>query len=211
MADAMDVGERRGLTFAANLLEGTKSIGFGAEVRRLAQGLALAGGFGFALGMREGGVSLVVHAVGAPLGLAAVAVLGTPALLIGLLHVGAPIDVLRVVRSTARTVATAGLMLGGLAPLAALMMVTSEDVWGAATFAWMALAVAGALALRTLFQEVGRMMTEQPGVAMAGGYATAVAFGMFASLLAARVWLATLPVLLPDSTSAPAAQERSPS
>jgi hypothetical protein len=62
------------------------------ELTRLASGLGLASLYGLALGARSGGLALVQHALGASAGLAAVAVLGIPALFVLLALVNAPVS-----------------------------------------------------------------------------------------------------------------------
>ncbi|MBN2196300.1 MAG: hypothetical protein JW751_26035, partial [Polyangiaceae bacterium] len=129
--------------------------------RQLAKGLALASVFGVSLGLREGGWAIPIHGVGVPLGLVAVVALGAPAFLIGLLHAGLRIDAVRVFEMAVRAIGTAGSMLGGLAPLAALVLVSSEETLDASIFAWLALVTSGALAVRTLFREVqDELLTE---------------------------------------------------
>jgi hypothetical protein len=144
---------------------------------------------------------MLVHGVGVPLGLAVGVVLGTPAFLVGLLHVGVKIDAAGVLAIAARAVATAGLVLGGLAPLAALVLVSSEEAWGAAVFAWIALLSAGALALRSLGRGIRELLGTAPSERRFAGYAIALAFALVTALLAVRVWTMTLPVLSPWPTA----------
>jgi len=56
---------------------------FGDIARSTCVSFALAGIFAIAIGARYGALSLAIHAVGVPLGLAAVAVLGGPAFFVG--------------------------------------------------------------------------------------------------------------------------------
>ena len=66
-----------------------------AVLRRFGAALALSAAFGIALGMRKGGVALLWHGGGVPLGFVVVALLVAPAFFIGLLHVGVRVEVRR--------------------------------------------------------------------------------------------------------------------
>jgi hypothetical protein len=138
---------------------------------------------------------LVVHALGVPLAFTVVAALGAPAFLIGLWHVGLKVDALRVFEIAVNSLSSAGLMLGGLAPLTALVLVSSEEAWGAAAFVWCALLISGAMAVRTLFREARQLFAGEQLRVRVGAYAVAIGFALLASLLALRVFTMTLPAL----------------
>src|SRR5690606_21991871 len=94
---------------------------------RLGTGAALSAIYGIALGAREGGIALLVHAIGVPAALLAVCGLGLPALFIVLALFDAPLSPTKAIAAAARGCASAGLVLAGLAPLAALYVVGSES------------------------------------------------------------------------------------
>jgi hypothetical protein len=181
-------------TATGALLDGGE-VAWAGVLRRLGAALALSAAFGTALGMRGGGVGLARHAAGVPLGLAVVAVLVAPALFIGLLHTGVRVEAGRVGDALARAAATAGLMLAGLAPLAALVAVSSESPRSAAAFGWLGLTLAGALGLRQLARDVAPLLAAEAGRTRLQARCAILAFGVVSALLAARVWAAVLPVL----------------
>ncbi|MCA9645884.1 MAG: hypothetical protein KC492_34575, partial [Myxococcales bacterium] len=100
----------------------------GREIaRRVCIGLGLSSLYGVALGARVGAQSLFQHAVGVPLGLILVALVGAPSVFVFLSMCRAPIDGHAIAGSVARSVASAGVLLAGLAPAAALFVVSSES------------------------------------------------------------------------------------
>jgi len=166
-----------------------------AEAARFATGAGLAALYGLALGARDGGAALLRHALGVPAALLAVAGLGVPALFIALALFDAPLDPSRVAAAAARGSASAGLLLAGLAPAAALYVVSSEDGSAAALAGAFGLFVGGLAGLVRLLRELGRSAGWGSGSARVGtGLAFAV-FALFATALAARVWWSTLPLL----------------
>src|SRR5580658_3050606 len=114
-------------SFASALLESNAASTWVDEARRLGVAASLAAVLGVALGLRKGGLALASGAAGAPLGILAVSALAAPALAILLALANAPIDAKDLARATTRAAAKAGLLLAGLAPLAALFVVTVED------------------------------------------------------------------------------------
>lgn len=101
--------------------------------RRAGIGAILAAAYGIAIGTREGGLAPLVHAAGVPAALAAVTLLGLPALDIALALFDAPLSPRRAAGSAVQGVASAGLVLAGIAPLAALYVVTSASTGAAST------------------------------------------------------------------------------
>jgi len=166
-----------------------------ALVRRLGAALALSSAFGIALGMRRGGIALLWHGAGVPLGFAVVAVLVAPAFFIGLLHVGVRVEVRQVADALSRAAATSGLVLAGLSPLAALVVVSSEDAVTAAAFGWLGLALGGALGFRQLNGDLARMLASEAWARRIRARLMALGFALVSALLAARVWGAALRVL----------------
>ena len=69
---------------------------------RVATGAALSAVYGVALGAREGGSALLVHAIGVPAALLAVCTLGLPALFIVLALFDAPLSPIKAAGAAAR-------------------------------------------------------------------------------------------------------------
>jgi hypothetical protein len=168
---------------------------WGALLRRLGAALALSAVFGIALGLRRGGLALPLHGVGVPLGFAVVALIVAPAFFIGLLHTGLRVSAQQVGDALSRAAATSGLVLAALAPLAALVVVTSETAVWAATFAWLGLTLAGALGLRQLARDVARLLADEPLARWFWVWCATSCFALVSALLSMRVWASALPVL----------------
>lgn len=164
------------------------------ELGRLAAGLALAAVYGLALGARSGGVSLVQHALGACAGLAAVGVLGVPSLYVLLALIDAPVSPSAMLSATARALASAGFVLAGLAPSAALLAVTIESPSAVAIVSRAGLTLAGGIGLYQLRQSVGISLVHLPLAQRLKCRVLLLGFCIFAMALAARVWFA-LPIL----------------
>ena len=164
------------------------------ELVRLAAGLGLAAVYGLALGARSGGVALVQHALGASAGLAAVGVLGMPALFVLLSLVNAPVSPSAMLSAGARSLASAGFVLAGLAPSAALLAVTIESPEAAAFVTRAGLTLGGGIGLFQLLSSLRSMLVELPPQARLKCYGLLLGFCLFAIMLAARVWY-VLPIL----------------
>lgn len=165
------------------------------EARRLATGIALASTFGVAIGIRLGGPAIATHALGVVLGIAAVCGLAVPALAIVLALANASVDALDLSRATSRAAATAGLLLAGLAPGAALFAVTVEDAITVTMIGIGGLALAGALGMRTFVRELApRLATSNDRGRRLAKLALPV-FLVFATVLAARIWWIALPIV----------------
>ena len=182
-------------TWTEHLLSGGSAPTWSRETKRMITGLGLATLFGAALGLRTGGPAILFHAVGVPSGMIAVAVLAAPAFAIVLALANAPVHELSLARAVSRATASAGLVLGGLAPAAALFMVTVEDAITVTIMGSGFLLLAGALAMRSFATELA------PQLATGGARTrrlTALAMPMFlafSAILAARVWWMMLPAL----------------
>src|SRR5215217_7557001 len=112
-AEAFELTERarqdefRG--WAARLLE-EDSAATGADFAlRLGIGLGLSALYGVAIGTRHGGLALLQHSIGVPLGIVLVALVGAPSIFIFLSLCRAPLDVHAVVSTAVRGVLSAGL------------------------------------------------------------------------------------------------------
>ena len=165
-----------------------------AELVHLAAGLGFAALYGLALGARVGGLSLLRHALAASAGLSAVGVLGVPSLFVLLALADAPVSPNAMLAAGARALASTGFVLAGLAPSAALLVVSIESPSAAAFVARMGFALAGGIGLYQLASAVRGMLRELPLGLRFKSNALLAAFCLFAMLLAARVWGA-MPIL----------------
>jgi hypothetical protein len=182
-------------TWAQDLLYGATEKGWSQEGRRLLLGVGLSVLFGAAIGLRDGGAAILVHALGVPAGIAAVSGLAVPALAIVLALANAPIDALGLARATTRAASHAGLVLGGLAPAAALFAVSVEDAITVTVMGFGVLLLAGALAVRAFVRELGAPIAGADEHAKRLIAVALPAFALFASALALRVWWIALPIL----------------
>ena len=172
----------------------SQSQGAPHELARLGAGLGLASLYGLALGARSGGMALVQHALCASAGLAAVGALGIPALFVLLALVNAPVSPGAMLAAGARSLASAGFVLAGLSPSAALWAVTIESPEAAAFVTRAGLTLAGGIGLFQLTSSVRAMLDELPRPARLKCDALLLGFSLFAIMLAARVWY-WLPIL----------------
>lgn len=163
--------------------------------RRAATGLGLAALYGLALGARQGGLALLQHALGVPLALLVVGAVAAPSMFVFLSMFRAEIDAWTVASATARGVASAGLLLAGLAPAAALFVVSSETSRAASAAVLFGLVLSGGVALaRTIWEIVRSALTGQTISAFAA-MCISIGFAAFSVALAVRVWTAVLPVI----------------
>jgi hypothetical protein len=165
------------------------------EAVRLGSGLALSAVFGLALGVRAGGVSLLEHALGAPLGMLVVVVVAAPALLVRLALIDAPLRPARVSAAIAEAVFGAGLVLAGLSPAMAMLVVSIESPGAAAWMTGLGLTLGGSIGLVRLFAEIHQGLSAVSLVAKGRVLMTLVLFTALACALAARAWGAWLPLL----------------
>jgi len=164
------------------------------ELARLGAGLGLAALYGLALGARSGGVALLQHALVASAGLAAVGALGVPALFVLLALVNAPVSPSALLATAARSLGSAGFVLAGLAPSAALLAVTIESPEAAAFVTRAGLTLAGGIGLFQLLSSVRAMFAALPPEQRLKCNALLFGFCVFAITLAGRVWY-LLPIL----------------
>lgn len=164
------------------------------DLLTLASGLGFAALYGLALGARTGGISLLGHALASSAGLAAVGVLGVPSLFVILALLDTPVSPAAMLAASARALGSAGFVLAGLAPSAALLVVTIESADAAAFVARCGLLLGGGIGLYQLVSAVRRMLTQLPLGLRFKSNLLLFGFCVFATLLAARVWYA-LPIL----------------
>jgi hypothetical protein len=165
------------------------------EASRFATGLGLAALYGLALGTRQGGKAFLTHAAFVPAALAAVVGLGVPALYISLALFDAPIEPPRAIAAAARATARTGLVLAGLAPAAALFVVSSDAAGSAAGSAIVGLVVAGAIGLARMMGDLHGALDKAPAATRAKADLAFIGFAVFAVALSARIWWAALPLL----------------
>jgi hypothetical protein len=173
----------------------SSSSSWSLEGQRLLLAVALASLFGLALGLRQGGASIALAALGAPAGVAAVAFVAVPAFAIVLSLANAPVDLMDLARATSRASMRAGLFLAGLAPGAALIVVTVEDAITVTVAGLGALLLAGAIAARSFAGDLRPQLAAAPRATRAVMSLAMPAFLLFAAVLAARVWWLALPML----------------
>ncbi|MCA9627128.1 MAG: hypothetical protein KC766_05665 [Myxococcales bacterium] len=181
--------------WAARLIAHDPEISGREIARRVVVGLGLSSLYGVALGARVGAQSLFQHAAGVPLGLILVALVGAPSVFVFLSMCRAAIDGRAIAASVARSVASAGLLLAGLAPAAALFVVSSETAGAAAGAVTVGLWLGGGVALARMLADVLRQGFAGKAESALGALAVAGGFALFAIALATRVWGALLPIL----------------
>ena len=137
----------------------------------------------------------MVHALGVPLGLSLVVLVGAPSMFVFLSMCRAPMDGRALASTTARGLGSAGILLAGLAPAAALFVVSSATPAAASSTVLLGLIMGGGVALARTTWEVLRSSARGHAGSMLGGFGIAVGFAVFAVALAVRVWGAVLPIL----------------
>lgn len=180
-------------TWSSVLLGGGPS--FRSRMLCTVSGLLLASAYGVALGAREGGSSLLVHAVGVPAVLVAVACLGLPALFVVLSLCGVPLRVEGILDASTSAIAATGLGLAGIAPLTVLYAVTVGTAGSAAFVSAVGLLGVGSLGLSRLNRAIRAAFGDaDSGVRIVAGFVQLV-FSFFCVVLGWRLWLDVLPVL----------------
>lgn len=182
-------------TWATRLLSDEAQLSRAEIGRRIGVGLGLSALYGVALGARIGAGSLLQHALGVPLGLILVAMLGAPSVFVFLSICRAPIDTRSIASTLARSIASAGILLAGLAPAAALFVVSSETSGAASGMVVVGLLLGGGVALGRMLLEVVAQAASGGAESVLGALVVAGGFGLFAIALASRVWGALLPIL----------------
>jgi len=169
--------------------------GLADAVGRMVGSIGLAAIYGVALGAREGGMALAIHAWGVPAALLAVLALGVPAMLIVLALFDTPLRAGQVARCVGCGAAATGLTLAGLAPAAALFVVTSESHGAAALVAALGLALASLVGAAHLVVGLARLLDGVDRSKRSWAIVVLSGFVLFAAVLAVRVWQATVPIL----------------
>jgi hypothetical protein len=167
----------------------------GRDFSKLASGLALAAVYGLALGARSGGMGLLKHALGAPLGLTVVAAVAAPALFVRLALINAPLRPAQMVGAVAQGTFTAGLVLAGLSPAVAMLVVSIESAAAAAWMSGLGLWLAGGIGLFNLLASLHEHLIGTDFRTSSRGFLAIAIFSVLACALAARAWYAWLPLL----------------
>lgn len=177
-------------------LLGTRAAeGWAPEGQRFGIAIGLASLFGVAIGLRAGGPAIAAHALGVSVGMLAVCGLAVPALAIVLALVNASVDALGLARATSRAAATAGLLLAGFAPGAALFAVTVEDAITVTIVGVAGLGLAGLLAMRSFVRELAPQLAVSDVRARRLARVAIPLFLVFAAILGARIWWVMLPIV----------------
>ena len=129
------------------------------------------------------------------MGILAVCGLAVPALAIMLALANASVDGLGLARATSRAAATAGLVLAGFAPGAALFAVTVEDAITVTFVGASGLALAGVLGMRSFVRELAPQLNDSDDRARRLAKLAIPMFLVFASILGARIWWVMLPIV----------------
>jgi hypothetical protein len=168
---------------------------FRRDLSRLAAGLGLSAVYGLALGSHAGGLQLVRHALGAPLGLLVVAAVAAPSLFVRLALIDAPLRPAQMLVAVARGTFAAGLVLAGLAPAAAMLVVSIESAGAAALLAGLGLALAGGIGLVNVFAALEPYLKGAKATMWSRAWLSVAVFAALSCALAARTWHAWLPML----------------
>lgn len=185
---------------AALELEGSEpatlaEAGVRQDLSRLGAGLALSAVFGLALGARGGGLDLVRHACGAPLGLLVVSGVVAPSLFVRLSLLDAPLRATQMLSTVARATYGAGLVMAGLAPAMAMLVVSIESPAAAAAMSGLGLALAGGIGMWTLLSDLQQLVAGAPLLLRSRIFCSVAVFAVLACALSARAWYAWLPLL----------------
>jgi hypothetical protein len=170
-------------------------LGLTPELGRLAAGLSLSAFYGLALGARAGGAELVKNALGVPLGLLVLGLVMMPSLTVLFAIVNAPVTPTRVLASLGRALSSVGLLLAGLAPGVALLCVTVESGALATSVARLGFFLAGGVGLVGLWASLSGALAEAERRIADKSRLFLLGYGIFAIMLAARLWSAFVPML----------------
>jgi hypothetical protein len=179
------------------LAPGGEETAVAPEARRAAIGLGLAAIYGLAAGARHGGLAFAKSAALVPAALLATCAFGLPALYIALGMVDAPLAPRRLFAAAARAIASAGLVLAGLAPVAALYVVSSGDLDGAAIATALGLVVGSLAGLRVLWRDIAAEVHPAHESVRLVTMGTVFGFAVFAAAVGCRVWT-HLPIFAPS-------------
>jgi hypothetical protein len=164
------------------------------DLRRAGVALGLSALYGLALGARAGGTELVRHALGVPIALLVLGAVLAPSLTVLLALLDAPVTPLMMLRAVSRAVASAAIVLAGLAPAAAVLVVTIESS-AIATAAACGAGLAGALGIVGLFSGVKSLIARASVKVVWKAEALLLGYSLFVMLLGARLFSLLLPMI----------------
>jgi hypothetical protein len=165
------------------------------DLRRAGVALGLSALYGLALGAPAGGTELVRHALGVPIALLVLGAVLAPSLTVLLALLDAPVTPLTMLRAVSRAVASAALVLAGLAPAAAVLVVTIESSAIATAAACGAGLIAGALGIVGLFSGVKSLIARASVKVVWKAEALLLGYSLFVMLLGARLFSLLLPMI----------------
>ena len=165
------------------------------DLSRLAAGLGLSAVYGLALGAHAGGVELLRHAFGAPLGLLVVAAVTAPSLFVRLALIDAPLRPAQMLAAVAQGAFSSGLVLAGLAPAAAMLVVSIQSPAAAASLAGLGLLLAGGIGLLNVFTVLDGCLKSSSMRLRSRAWLSIAVFALLSCALSARTWYAWLPLL----------------
>jgi hypothetical protein len=166
----------------------------GRDLSRLASGLGLSAVYGLALGAHAGGLSLLKHALGAPLGLLVVALVSAPALAVRLALINAPLRAPHLLAAVAQGTFATGRVLAGLAPAAAMLVVSIRSSSAAAMLGGLGLLLAGGIGLVNIFVALDRHLEQGSTTLRMRAWLSVALFALLSCALAARTWHSWLPL-----------------
>jgi hypothetical protein len=164
------------------------------DLSRLASGLGLSAVYGLALGAHAGGLSLLKHALGAPLGLLVVAMVSAPALFVRLALMDAPLRAPHLLAAVAQGTFATGLVLAGLAPAAAMLVVSIQSPFAASALGGLGLLLAGGIGLVNVFVCLDRYLQQGSRIQRGRAWLSIAIFALLSCALAARTWHSWLPL-----------------
>lgn len=175
----------------------TGDDGPASSARRAGVGLALTLPFAIAAGLRTDAPpsEAIVSALGIPVGLALIALVGVSASTLGISLASAPLEPAHAIAVASRGLFRVGVLLAGLAPITALWVAGGRPLEAlfATTFV---LAVAGASGIGTIARGLVAATATPEGELRAGALIVALLFSMFALVVGCRLWLGSMEGLL---------------
>ncbi|MFO0588701.1 MAG: hypothetical protein U0441_14220 [Polyangiaceae bacterium] len=191
----MESASPQSVTWTGTLLAHDAVFSARREAKRFGIGLGLAAIYGLALGARDGRTSFLTHAVGVPAALLVAFGVGIPALYIFLAMLDAPVAPTAMASAASRAGAVSGLVLAGLAPAAALFVVSSDHRGAAALAAAAGLAVGGAFGLGHVVSDLRKSVATSAWSVRVLADVVFGVFGLFAVIVTLRVWASLLPLV----------------
>jgi hypothetical protein len=162
-------------------------------------GLALTLPFAAAVALRTDAMlaDVALAALGLPVGLALIALVGVSASTLGISLVSAPLEPSRAASIASHGLFRAGLVLAGLAPLTALHVASSGGLEGLLV-STLVVFFAGVSGIGTIARGLCRATVDDRGDVRLGTLLVSALFVIFALVVGLRIWLPVVDVLLPS-------------